>query len=60
MDTRRSTSFEIMMASLALVSLEWQQQVASRFSKRLITRNAPMPSVNVSWAVCDESAWITS
>ena len=28
--------------------------------KSLITRHEPMPSVNDSWEVCDESAWITS
>jgi hypothetical protein len=39
-------SFAIMMASLDPVSLEWQQQVASRYSKHRITRNAPMRSVN--------------
>jgi len=59
MDKPPGISFAIMMASLDPVSLEWQQQVASRYSKHLITRNAPMRSVNAFWGVFDESAWIT-
>jgi hypothetical protein len=56
MDKPPGISFAIMIASLAPVSLEWQQQVVSRFSKRRIRHHEPMPSVNDSWEVCDESA----
>ncbi len=59
MDKRQRTSFMIMIASLAPVSLVLQQRVASRSSKHLITRHEPMPSVNAFWGVCGESAWIT-
>jgi putative transposase len=43
MDKCRSTSFAIMMASLGPVSLVLQQQAASSYLKRRITRHEPMP-----------------
>ena len=55
----RSISFEIMIASLAPVSLVLQQRAASRSSKRRIVPRERMRSVNAFWAVCDESALTT-
>jgi len=54
-----SISFAITITSLGLVSLGLQQRAALRFSKRLIMRHAPMPSVNAFWGVSGASAWIT-
>lgn len=56
MDTRRSISSVIMIGSLVPVLLELQERAVSKCLKRPITRNAPMPSVNVYWEVCGESA----
>jgi hypothetical protein len=56
MDKPPGISSVIMIASLDPVSLELQPQAASRFSKRPFAHHEQMPSVNVSWGVCDESA----
>ena len=56
MDKPPGISSVIMRASLDPVSLALQPQEASRCSKRPFARNASMPSVNVSWGGCDESA----
>jgi hypothetical protein len=56
MDKPPGISFAIMIASLGLVSLELQQQAASRFSRYPIMHHEPMPSVNAFWGVSGESA----
>ncbi len=46
MDNRRNTSFVIVITRLDPVSLAWPLPAASRCSKRLTMRHAPMRSVN--------------